>query len=246
MLLDNAKIFAEANDGMYIGVCDPVVRLEQGFDASSPISRPCDLLRGPYQVSIQMTRFGQPYSNQESGLGLQAYSSRYHGNDTTSTPGPPDVHVNIPTQTNDLGRVVIDLAPKDDPMTLGAMRQEVDGRMNFIVSSVRGLKVGDNNNPISILVWRKFDLPADVNWDNDIGPILGEYAKLYPGMRAKLNIGNQQLVTGSFRASMISHMSPNPLTMAQFMPITRDLAPSRQGMIIDWLTQQGGDNNDNS
>lgn len=92
---------------------------------------------------------------------------------------------------------------------------------------------GNSNYNLSVLFWPPFQAPATPTWAQDVGPILKAYARLYPGMKDRLDIGNETTVKGFARA-MYEHMAA-PFDDPAYMPVTRDLAPPKVQMILDWL-----------
>jgi hypothetical protein len=93
----------------------------------------------------------------------------------------------------------------------------------------------DDAPPISILVWQPFTAPASPDWKRDIEPILGAYARLYPGMREKVDIGAQS--TARANASSIAGRLSLPMSDPSYMPVTRDLSPAKVQMIVNFMQQ---------
>jgi hypothetical protein len=90
------------------------------------------------------------------------------------------------------------------------------------------------NAPISVLLFKTYQVPANPRW-NDVGPIFSSYARLYPGMKARLDISDEATVLG-FATGILGHMK-RPITDPAHMPVTRDLSPTKTQMIVAWLTK---------
>jgi len=205
-------------------------RLEQDY---TPAGKNWDKLIGPNQFTVQVHQFGKPYKNQ--ALDLQMVVQNGTG---TSADAPFINLVDNPTTTDADGKLTYTFEASSGPMTLGKLRQVLGSNVAFVASNSSFL-ISDSNAPMSVVVWIKFAQPNPVTWENDIEPILAEYAKMYPGMKGKLNIANEDLVMGSFNDTMIGHMSCDP-QLPNYMPVTRDLSPSRVGMVVAYLA---ADNN---
>ena len=84
-------------------------------------------------------------------------------------------------------------------------------------------------------MWEGWTAPATPTWDNCVGEILDEYAKIYPGMKNILDISNQAVVTEPSNAeAMYNHLNGDP-TLPTYMPVTRDLAPSTVTALVTFF-----------
>ncbi len=233
--LNQAALFSEASDGFSIDVETFTSRLEQAYVDSG---QNWDKLIGPNQLAVQVHHFGSLYKNKTLDLEMAVQNGT-----GTSSDAPFITLTSNPTTTDGDGKLIYTFEASSATMTLGRLRSELGSNVAFVASKTSLLISDSNSNlPMSVVVWIKFTQPEPVTWDNDIGPILAEYAKLYPGMKAKLNIANEELVLGSYNGTMIGHMSADPQT-PNYMPVTRDLSPSRVGMVLSYLKankQTGG------
>jgi hypothetical protein len=91
---------------------------------------------------------------------------------------------------------------------------------------------GDGAPAISVLLWNPFQGPVNPAW-SDVSPVLTGYARLYPGMKSILDIGDETTVTG-FAPALLARMSA-PMLDPAFMPVTRDLSPTKTEMVLTWL-----------
>lgn len=88
---------------------------------------------------------------------------------------------------------------------------------------------------ISVLVFNQYTPPAEPTWENAVQPIFDQYARLYPGMKAILNLADLNVVranSGRFEQVLDPQM---PITDPSYMPVTRDLAPAKRSVIFKWL-----------
>lgn len=217
--VDGTTVAQEDNSGFWIDVSVSSQRLECGSGQTG-------------QSQIMVRKFGNPVVGQvpvTTDVALVDWNN--NGNLTSSTDvaatfGQADANglANITTNVN-----IPSFTPPE-------MRQPMDSQVYYIfMSDSNGQPIGDGQNPaLSVLLWDVFQAPANPTW-NDIGAIFGAYARLYPGMKSRLDISDQSTVVGSV-SSVLDHMNL-PVTDPAYMPVTRDLSPSKMAMIISWLKQ---------
>lgn len=90
--------------------------------------------------------------------------------------------------------------------------------------------------PVSLLFWQDGFVVSSPTWQANIGPILTQYARLYPGMAGILDLSDQPTVLANAR-SIVQRMSL-PVADPGFMPVVRDMSPATSSMITGWLEQQ--------
>lgn len=95
---------------------------------------------------------------------------------------------------------------------------------------------GDNIPPIALLFWQNWAVVSAPTWQANIGPILTEYARLYPGMAGILDLADQPTVLAN--ANAIAGRMSLPVTDPAYMPVVRDMSPATTAMITTWLKQQ--------
>lgn len=126
------------------------------------------------------------------------------------------------------------------PAPLGTLRTFMDSKVFFVaISDPNGDPIGDQaaeGYALSVLLWNPYQPPVNPTWDADVGPILQAYSRLYPGMKSIFDIGDEDTVLGS-AASVRERMSL-PFDDPGYMPVTRDLSPSKVGVVVQWLGQQ--------
>jgi hypothetical protein len=140
------------------------------------------------------------------------------------------------TDANGLASVATTVSVPD--ITLPPVRQPLDSQVYYIfLSDPLGNVIGDiSNAPLSVLLWKAYAIPANPTWANDVGPIFSAYARLYPGMKARLDLSDEATVVGFATGILNEHMTL-PMTEPAYMPVTRDLSPSKMAMIVQWLKQ---------
>jgi hypothetical protein len=152
-----------------------------------------------------------------------------------------DVEISNMTQTDANGVSVVTISVNVPDITLPEIRQPLDSQIYYISLSgtdQNHTPVGDgqSNAAFSVLLWKAFTTPANPTWDSDVSPVFGAYARLYPGMKARLDISDEATVKG-FAAGILNKHMDVPITDPAYMPVTRDLSPSKMAMIVNWLKQ---------
>lgn len=192
----------------------------------------------------------------ECGIGQTAQSQimvRKFGNPVVGQQPPVTASVQLPSGSNS-NDVLVDFAPTDanglsvittkvniNQLTLPQLRQPLDSQIYYIqMVDSNGNPIGDGPVPtqgtaLSVLLFNAFQAPPNPTW-NDIGKVFGAYARLYPGMKSLLDISNEATVVSDVD-SVLARMSL-PISDPAYMPVTRDLSPSKIAMIISWLKQQ--------
>ena len=94
-------------------------------------------------------------------------------------------------------------------------------------------------NQISFLVWGKNTYTEPVFWDEHIKPIFQQYEKLYPTMRNILRLGEYEDVVKPYNVLLLKKAMSLNFNHPSYMPVTRDLSPSRVKMILKWLNSDG-------
>jgi hypothetical protein len=150
------------------------------------------------------------------------------------------VEISDMTETDNNGVADITINVNVPDITLPGIRQPLDSQIYYIAltgTDANNTPVGDgqSNATFSVLLWKAFTAPAIPTWD-DIGPVFTAYARLYPGMKSRLDISDEATVKGFASGILNNHMDVS-ISDPAYMPVTRDLSPSKMAMIVSWLTQ---------
>ena len=94
-------------------------------------------------------------------------------------------------------------------------------------------------NRISFLVWEKSTFDYPIFWDTHVQPIFQQYEILYPAMRHILRLGEYEDVVKPGNIRLLLKAMSLPTDHPSYMPVTRDLSPSRHDMILEWLLSDG-------
>ena len=215
--VSGTTVLQEPADGLLLGTQPLSLRLEPATSGT---------------VQLMARSFGQPVAGQQPMTWQISDSS-----------GAPSTDIVIawagPTDANGLASLAVSTPAGD--VTLPPPRQPLDTQL-YLVSFLdpTGQPVGDGygqgqqaNASLSVLRFQSFEIPAQPNWDQDVGPILQAYARLYPGMKAILDIGDETTVQGA--APFIYARMSLPILDPAYMPVTRDLAPARIQTVLNWL-----------
>jgi hypothetical protein len=139
-----------------------------------------------------------------------------------------------PPETDPAGATALVIASQIDEMDLSALRADLDSRVYFIVPpNDPTVSYADDQPPASVLVWQPFTAPDSPTWHADILPVLGAYARLYPGMKAILDIADENAAMAAASA-IAGRMALSPDDPA-YMPVTRDLSPAKAAMITAFM-----------
>lgn len=159
--------------------------------------------------------------------------------------------------SDDSGFATVTLKVKKDP---GRRTEELDGQLYFIIvydpdqSHPDWSKIPPAQNQlISCLVWSEYEVVEDPTWDQ-IESMMIPYVKLYPYMKERIDLSDQHSFSvfannppwadvynenrpgplGITRGAIPFYMSRN-IEDPRFMPISRDLSPSRIMTIMHYI-----------
>ena len=93
-------------------------------------------------------------------------------------------------------------------------------------------------NRIAIRAFSFFDEPEDPNWIDHVQPIFKQYEQLFPVMHDFIRLGNYTQVTLARNLHMLEFAMSVDINHPNYMPVTRDLSPTKQRMILKWLRQK--------
>jgi hypothetical protein len=206
----------EPADGRHVRADQFVLRLSPGEKA---------------EATLWATKFGQPLAGAEIGLTLDPSGLQ--------PDGPP---VGVPTDalnpgnpviTGENGSVIAAITSSDP----GTPRSEddIDGQVYGVKPNFADAGPDSFNNAfdfLSLLVWSGYKSSTPPTWDDDIEPILHQYANLYPIMRPILDMGNYDSVMRHLD-SLVAAMSL-PVEDPNYMPAVRDLSPAKREAILTW------------
>jgi len=216
--VNGVTVARESESGYWIDVATSSQRLE------------CTTGNPTAQMQIMVLKFGVPITNQ-----MPPVTASIEDGST----GQPSTDVAISfTPLNANGASTVTTTVQVHQLNLSPEREPLDSEVLYVViNDSNGQPIGDEaamSGPaaISVLLWNAFTAPAVPTW-NDISQIFGAYARMYPGMKSRLDISNEATVVGDVD-SVLGHVSL-PVEDPAYMPVTRDLSPSKMNMIIKWL-----------
>ncbi len=90
-------------------------------------------------------------------------------------------------------------------------------------------------NVLVFLVWSPIQNKKQYFWDDDVQPILQQYENLYPVMRNILKLGDYHDVIKPRNIHLLNLSISLDINHPSYMPVTRDLSPSKKSMILEWL-----------
>lgn len=191
------------------------------------------------QSQIMVRQFGKAVVDETPRVtsSVQLIDWSQGGNFSPST----DVGISFgKTDVNGLADITTTVTVPDVIVPLPPTRQPLGSQVYYILMSDSNQQpVGDGGPPqnapgLSILLWSAFEAPANPSW-SDISPVFSAYARLYPGMKSRLDISDEATVVNF--APVVHAMMSKDITDPSYMPVTRDLSPSMMAMILSWLKQ---------
>lgn len=219
-------LLEEPADGLLLGT-DPLgVRLEPGQST---------------EIRLMARKFGLPLVGERP---ISWQGQIYAVDSDADQPLVPSTDVTVAWNgvTDSFGLATLTISASSQVVTLPAYRVPFDSQCYYIFFlDGDGQAIGDGSiagfTPnLSVLRFQQYDAPAVPDWNADVGPILKAYARLYPGMQDRLDIGDQATVKG-FASTMLARMSA-AFSDPAYMPVTRDLSPAKVTMICEWLKTQ--------
>ncbi len=93
----------------------------------------------------------------------------------------------------------------------------------------------NEGNYLVFLIFSPFNETRPYFWDKHIEPLFKQYQNLYPAMNHIVKLGDYDDVTKPQNIRLISTAMSLPMNHASYMPVTRDMPPSTQNMILEWL-----------
>lgn len=223
--VNGTTVLEEPASGYLLGTDPLSVRLVPG----SP---------NPNPIRLMARRFGQPI------VGQRPMTWRVYAVSNNLTPST-NVSVVWAGSTDANGVAFLNVSTVPQNPVLPSYRLPMDSQVYYIyffdptgqlTGDGYGLTIQQANASLSALRFQSYTAPANPTWQQDVGPILQAYARLYPGMKDRLDIGNEATVQG-FATSMLARMSL-PFLDPGYMPVTRDLSPAKVAMILSWLKSQ--------
>lgn len=239
VLWNGTPVLVEPATGIWADVSVSSVRMEIGGTSTTA------------QIQVQVLQFGAPFASKTAPVTAKLDALQWvKPYDPSNNPQPAastDLGIAItPPDANGIATVTLTLNTKGN--TLPPPRAPLNSLAYFVyLSDLYGNPISDTllfnkysgtgDGTISVLVWNSFTPPAQPGW-SDIAAVFGAYARLYPGMKSRLDISDQATVAG-FLGDIYEHLSAD-INDPAYMPVTRDLQPAKVNMILSWLKQQMG------
>ncbi len=188
------------------------------------------------QIQVMVRQFGRPVVGERPPVrwGVYTLDSQSQQNPVSSN----KIQVNWVSKTDNHGLATMQVQATASDLPIPSPRDPLDSLMFFVIlQGTAGQPISDSSYmplSLSLLYWPAYSAPANPTWDADVQPILFAYARLYPGMKGRLDISDETTVKG-FANAMYGRMDPAIFNDPAYMPVTRDLAPSKAKMIRKWL-----------
>jgi hypothetical protein len=213
---------AERPDGRYVRADDDIFRIY-------PVTP---------QDSATTTLYATTFGVRTEGATITAWmdNSAMEGQVTQGPiSGPP---VGVPAGGLVIGTPAATTADGTTELTLtgtppGNPRGYIDGQVYGVGYGWDGDGTTTAGNELSVLVFDEYPEPDAPTWTDDVGPVLTQYANLYPVMRTIVDLGSFHSVRA--RWEMVDLGLNLPIENPNSMPVTRDLSPGKRRTILKWL-----------
>jgi hypothetical protein len=203
-------ILAERPTGTNIEAAETVLRMDPG-DTST--------------VDLFATQFGRPKSSQVISARVTTGGRR--------TAAGLAFTVLAGGKTDAKGKAQIKFTASDPGKARAA--DKIDGQIFFVEVDWGATKVGAAPDWRGRILVKVFDTRAAVakpKWA-DVQDIFEEYARMYPGMKAILDLASQGTVQGA--KDRIKATLSYPITDPRYMPVSRDLSRDKRDLILRWI-----------
>lgn len=198
-------------------------------------------------VRILLTKFGKPVHD------VNVYV--IHNNDTESPVLPPDGVVPESNQTltdaNGIATFIFRVNNIPFPRTYPNLQCNaststlpIDGQVYIFSYYADGTPLNRdiNNisrvtmvNDIAILGFSYYSPYPPYTWKKDIEPIFSQYERLYPVMKPIVRLGSYKDVTLNHNLQLVYYAMSLDVNHPSYMPVTRDLSPTKKNVILQWL-----------
>jgi hypothetical protein len=217
-------VASEGVDGVHVRAEDFVYRMSANDDEI---------------VTLHATSFGQPLPNATIDV-RPDFTWIGSGDPQHHNVGEPANGLTYPASVKTDASGVAQL-----PLGAGSIarpREYIDGQLYGIGYAVSGSDpeqgaYANHWNFISALVWTDYRAPDEPAWNQDVEPILSEYAELYEVMKDIVDLADYDSVVDS--KDDMEKVFNLPQDSPHYMPVTRDLSPAKRQMILDWLQTTG-------
>ena len=196
------------------------------------------------EIPIYVTHLGNPAENvavyvkiddSESGVAVDTTMK------TTNSDGVASFTFTVPKPVNKKRTYPKPKCPRCPGEQPEARTLDIDGQVYYIEY---GISENDQTtttqctgNDCNILIKTLSSNTATrpYTWDDDVYPIFRQYYFLYPVMGDILNLTDYDSVTKHHNLELLKHSMNLNFNDPNYMPATRDLSPSKQQMILEWL-----------
>jgi len=211
----DVAILAERPDGVCIENEPVLARLNAGETAT---------------VELRARKFGVPLARHTVGWRLDAIN-RWNNL-------PADgVSFATPLTTDALGRATLTVTA-NRLHNLPSDRRHIQSQVYFLGGPWDGTHRGNapgsmgSNTAFTVLVFAYGEAVAAPRW-RDVQPILAQYNRLYPGMRAIVQLDSLTILRQNRQRMLdvLSHKIDEP----NYMPVTRDLPAHDRQTLLNWL-----------
>ncbi|MFW5680884.1 MAG: hypothetical protein ACOC3D_11505, partial [Pseudomonadota bacterium] len=242
------RLFAEPADGLACRTQNRSIRLESEPGCSAT-------------ATVHVTRFGKPQAGVRPNIVVVPVHGTTPGatvppdnpGDTWNADGALDAVIG---ETDEHGFATITFRANRDP---GSRTVELDGQVYFVYAWTGDrapAATAEQESQISVLLWSRYPVNEAPEWA-DVRALMVPYAKLYDAMHDKFDLADRTAFTfysnnpgiGYFmggqpytipgypdmKIGAIPFYLSLPVTDPRYMPVTRDLSPSKIKTIFNYI-----------
>ena len=188
---------------------------------------------GTFDVFVY--QYGNPGARLPDGLTLQTavYNEQNQSNDPATI-----FRASLDPSPKGPGRFQL-LVETGPAVPLTPVRKPLDSFLCFLVASGAGYAVAEDivglpSAPLlSILFWQDHQVVEQPTWAANIGPLMQNYSRLYPGMKSILDISDPETFK-AFAAPLRARFELDRNDPG-CMPVTRDMSPATLRMMLQFL-----------
>lgn len=112
----------------------------------------------------------------------------------------------------------------------------IDGQVyNFCFFVADGSTSECKNELLSFVAFSTMNYTQPYTWVDHVGPIFKQVHHLYFVMRSILDMSSYSEVTKPYNIKLLQMAFRQDINDANYMPVTRDLSPTKMNMILAWL-----------
>jgi hypothetical protein len=187
---------------------------------------------GEVNVELRAFQWGQPLPNETLELSAEA---------TQGSPESLVINNGSGSAVTNAEGIAAFVVKTPDTLDVPTPRQQLDSLVYVFTgpwTQLNGGLLAAQIQPAAVMVWEPYADAGIPNptWEGQVQPIFDEYMRIYPGMKAILDLTDLAVVLANKEALLT--VFSLPFDAPHRMPVTRDLSPQKIEVIKTWLSSQ--------